>query len=156
MRPFHMTSRRRFDCRLTVLVTVWLLRAFTFRSYLAQLSWCAAFALPWMLCQRVVAGPFESVADLLAANCLECHDHHDAAGSLDLSRASGIQAGGESGAVTAPVVSTYSDQWVFAGALAGDVITATLTNTYFEEGASGNAIRRGTGSVVLPITLSRQ
>ncbi len=65
-------------------------------------------------------------------------------------------SGGESGAVTAPVVSTYSDQWVFAGALAGDVITATLTNTYFEEGASGNAIRRGTGSVVLPITLSRQ
>lgn len=52
---------------------------------------------------RVAAADFEAGAgDVLLRRCLECHGASDPSGGLDLSRAEGLLAGGDSGAVVAP------------------------------------------------------
>lgn len=44
----------------------------------------------------------EDVAPLLARNCLGCHNPSEKKGGLDLTRAAGLSAGGDSGAVVTP------------------------------------------------------
>ena len=52
---------------------------------------------------RVAAADFEAGAgDVLLRRCLECHGASDPSGGLDLSRAEGLLAGGDSGAVVTP------------------------------------------------------
>ncbi len=52
---------------------------------------------------RAAAADFESgVGDVLLRRCLECHGSSDPSGGLDLSRAEGLLAGGDSGAVITP------------------------------------------------------
>src|SRR5262245_12675512 len=56
----------------------------------APAGWCAAQQPP----------DFDrDVAPILATRCLDCHNAADKKGNLDLSRAVGAQAGGDSGVV---------------------------------------------------------
>jgi len=66
------------------------------------------------------AADFESGAgDVLLRRCLECHGSNDSSGGLDLSRADGLRAGGDSGAVITPGDPAASP--LFARVIAGEM-----------------------------------